>query len=92
MLNTLIKPNGIIKCDPLCTSAFPHSQENLSLVTPKLQLYVIMYAAFKFLCSKNFTIAKSTCIFRFEIQRSIFIELLKPTLSKNTYLVLLYLF
>lgn len=46
MLNALMKPNGIIKCDPLCILAFLHSQENLSLVTPKLQLYVIMYAVF----------------------------------------------
>ena len=44
MLNTLIKPNGIIKCDPLCILVIFHAQENLSLVTPKLQLYLIMYA------------------------------------------------
>ena len=44
-------------------------------------------------CPENFSIlAKSSCNFKLEIQESILIKLLKPTLNKNISSVPLYLF
>ena len=44
-------------------------------------------------CPEDFSIlAKSSCNFKLEIQESILIKLLKPTLNKNISSVPLYLF
>ena len=92
MLNTLVK-SDIIEREPRNILVFHHSQGKLSKITLKLQPCMIICFFLTVVCPEDFSIpAKSSGNFKLEIQESILIKLLKPTLNKNISSVPLYLF
>ena len=94
MLNTLVKPNDNIECEPRNILVSHHSQGNVLKITIKLQAYMITCFFCKtVVCPEGFSIlANSSCNFKLEIQESILMKLSKPTLNKNISLVPLHLF
>ena len=94
MLNTLVKPNDVIEREPQNILVSHHSQGNALKITLKLQPYMITCFFCKtVVCPEDFSIlANSSCNFKLEIQESILIKLLKPTLNKNIFSVPLHLF
>ena len=94
MLNTLVKPNDIIEREP-------RKHIGLSPLTGKCvknnsqtsAVHDHMLFCKTVPCPEDFSIlTKSSCNFKLEIQESILIKLLTPTLNRNISSVLLYLF
>ena len=80
MLNALVKPSDIIEREPWDILMFLHSQDNVSKISLKLQLYMITCFYCKtVVCPEDFSVvAKRSWIFKTEIQENILIKLLKP--------------
>ena len=93
MLNTLVKPNDIIEREPRNILVFYHSQGNALKITQTSAIHDHMLFCKTVVCPEDFSIlANSSCNFKLEIQESILIKLLKPTLNKNISSVPLHLF
>ena len=93
MLNTLLKPNDIIECEPRNKLVFQHSGKCVKNNSQTSVVHDHMLFCKTVVCPEDFSIfAKSSCNFKLEIQESILIKLLKSTLNKNISLVPLYLF
>ena len=93
MLNILVKPNDITKRKAQNMLVFYHSQWNMSKITLNLPPYMIIcFFVGLLLVLKILQALLSFCNLKFEIQKSILIILLKPTLNKNFSSVRLHLF
>ena len=94
MLNTLVKPNDIIERKPWSILVSPPiTGKCVKNNSQTSAVHDHMLFCKTVVCPEDFSIlANSSCNFKLEIQESILIKLLKPTLNKNISSVPLYLF
>ena len=87
MLNTLVKPNDIIECEPGNILVSHHSQKCVKNNSQPSAVHDHILFCTTVVCPEDFSIlAKSSCNFKLESQESILIKLLKPTLNLINFL------
>ena len=83
MLNTLVKPNGIIEREPRTYWCLTEKCVKNNSQTSAVHDHMLFCKTV--VSPEDFSVlAKSSCNFKPEIQESILIKLLKPTLNENT--------
>ena len=91
MLNTSVKPKDIIEREPRNIFVSHPSQGNVLKITSAVHNHMLFCKIV--VSSEDLSIlAKSSCNFKLEIQESILMKLLKPTLNKNNSSAPLYFF